>query len=140
MHMYVHLLTRDKCVSIAEVFYVPVLSNTVEPIWSILSLDASNKHKENCSLILIFKITTTGTEHNQKYIKLQTFLVFIRCGSFWKGETLCKHKSFCNVHSFLELSQFFLDVSKRPFYSFVFSYLAMDTCKAAGVLALMQTS
>ena len=51
--------------SIAEVYYKPVLSNTVEPIWSILSLDASNKHKENCSLILIFQITTTDTVNYQ---------------------------------------------------------------------------
>lgn len=41
-------------------YTVPVLSNTVKPIWSILSLNAVNKHKGTVQYFhfVIFQITT----------------------------------------------------------------------------------
>ena len=48
--------------SVTEVNYVhvPVLSSTVEPIWSILSLNAVNKHTGTVHYFhfVIFQITT----------------------------------------------------------------------------------
>jgi len=62
------------------VLYVPVLSNTVEPIWSILSLDAIIQHKGYCSLV---NHSNYNYAQNITKINLKTEDVFGVC-KMWK--------------------------------------------------------